>query len=82
MIKKLHVIFSVWISYNFERICNLVFTNKDQFLSKNLLLNGLRGDGTPSLYEVLPFEINNGNYFLLISFICTIFEINNGNYFY
>ena len=37
-----------------------------RFLSKNILLNGLRGDGTPPLYEVLPFEINNGNYFLLI----------------
>ena len=28
----------------------------------------------PPLFDVLPFEINNENYFLLIGFICTIFD--------
>ena len=34
----------------------------------------LRRNGTPPLFDVLPFEINNENYFLLIGFICTIFD--------
>ena len=33
----------------------------------------LRRNGTPPLFDVLPFEINNENYFLLIGFICTLF---------
>ena len=33
----------------------------------------LRRNGTPALFDVLPFEINNENYFLLIGFICTLF---------
>ena len=31
-------------------------------------------NGTPPLFDVLPFEINNENYFLLIGFICTNFD--------
>ena len=31
-------------------------------------------NGTPPLFDVLPFEINNENYFLLIGFICTKFD--------
>ena len=35
----------------------------------------LRGNGTPLLImDVLPFEINNENYFLFIGFICTKFS--------
>ena len=34
----------------------------------------LRRNGTPPLFDVLPFEINNENYFLLIGFICTNFD--------
>ena len=34
----------------------------------------LRRNGTPPLFDVLPFEINNENYSLLIGFICTNFE--------
>ena len=37
----------------------------------------LRGNGTPPLFEVLPFEINNEDYFLLIGFICTISVFEN-----
>ena len=47
------------------------------------------------MFDVLPFEINNENYFLFIGIVCTIFvnngtpplfdvlpfEINNENYF-
>ena len=35
----------------------------------------LRGNGTPSSCDVLPFEINNENDFLLIGFICSINDI-------
>ena len=35
----------------------------------------LKGNGTPPLCDVLPLEINNKNYFLLIGFICN--EIDN-----
>ena len=31
----------------------------------------LRRNGTPTLFDVLPFEINNENYFLLIGVMCT-----------
>ena len=31
----------------------------------------LRRNGTPPLFDVLPFEINNENYFLLIGVMCT-----------
>ena len=34
----------------------------------------LRRNGTPPLFDVLPFEINNENYFLLIGIVCTIFD--------
>ena len=34
----------------------------------------LRRNGTPPLFDVLPFEINNENYFLLIGFIRTNFD--------
>ena len=34
----------------------------------------LRRNGTPPLFDVLPFEINNENYFLLICIICTKFD--------
>ena len=33
----------------------------------------LRRNGTPPLFDVLPFEINIENYFLLIGIICTLF---------
>ena len=33
----------------------------------------LRRNGTPSLFGVLPFEINNENYFSLLGIICTLF---------
>ena len=33
----------------------------------------LRRNGTPPLFDVLPFEINMENYFLLIGIICTLF---------
>ena len=33
----------------------------------------LRRNGTPPLFDVLPFEINNENYFLLIDIICTLY---------
>ena len=36
--------------------------------------NFLRRNGTPPLFDVLPFEINNENYFLLIGFIRTNFD--------
>ena len=36
-------------------------------------LASLRRNGTPPLFDVLPFEINNENYFLLIGIICTFF---------
>ena len=35
------------------------------------LLTHLRRNGTPPLFDVLSFEINNENYFLLIGIICT-----------
>ena len=35
----------------------------------------LRGNGTPPLFDVLPFEINNENYFLFIGIVCTIFVL-------
>ena len=34
----------------------------------------LRRNGTPPLFDVLPFKINNENYFLLIGFIRTNFD--------
>ena len=34
----------------------------------------LSGNGSPPLCNIHLSEINDGNYFLLISFICTIFE--------
>ena len=33
----------------------------------------LRRNGTPPLFDVLPFEINIENYFLLIGSICTLY---------
>ena len=39
---------------------------------KNITL--LRGNRSPPLCDVLPFEINNENYILLIGFTCTIFD--------
>ena len=38
-----------------------------------ILSNPLRRNGTPPLFDVLPFEINNENYFSLIGIICTLF---------
>ena len=38
------------------------------------LKDSLRRNGTPPLFDVLPFEINNENYFLLIGVMCTIFD--------
>ena len=40
----------------------------------NKLGEALRRNGTPPLFDVLPFEINNENYFLLIGIVCTIFD--------
>ena len=37
------------------------------------LISILRRNGTPPLFDVLPFEINIENYFLLIGVICTLF---------
>ena len=37
-------------------------------------LEQLRRNGTPQLFDVLPFEINSENYFLLIGVMCTIFD--------
>ena len=42
-----------------------------QFSYSSYYKHTLRGNGTSPLCDRLPFEINNGNYFLLISFICT-----------
>ena len=42
----------------------------------NVLQKGdfnLRRNGTLLLFDALPFEINNENYFLLIGIICTLF---------
>ena len=39
----------------------------DESVSKDI-----KKDGAPP--SVLPFEINNENYFLLIGIICTIFD--------
>ena len=36
-------------------------------------INSLRRNGKPPLFDVLPFEINIENYFLLIGIICTLF---------
>ena len=35
--------------------------------------SGLRRNGTPPLFDLLLFEINIENYFLLIGIICTLF---------
>ena len=48
------------------------FAFYDNFFSKNRWL--LRRNGTPPLFDVLPFEINNENYFLKIGFICDIYD--------
>ena len=37
------------------------------------LISILRRNGTPPLFDVLPFQINIENYFLLIGVICTLF---------
>ena len=49
---------------------------KLQHKKKSIRKFDLRRNGTPPLFDVPPFEINNENYFLLISIICTTF----GNY--
>ena len=48
---------------------------------KHFLLN-LRRNGTPPLFDVLPFEVNNENYFLLIGIICTLFGNFNSNIYF
>ena len=56
-----------------HRVTSLTLRN----VNKNDLVESLvllRRNGTPPLFDVLPFEINNENYFLLIDFICTIFD--------
>ena len=51
--------------------------NELLFLQRNVWLCSaidiLRRNGTPLLFDVLPFEINIENYFLLIGIICTLF---------
>ena len=45
-------------------------THKKTFVQTQLLL---RRNGTPPLFDVLPFEINIENFFSLIGIICTLF---------
>ena len=42
-------------------------------LCDNNTLYFIRRNGTPPLFDVLPFEINNENYSLLIGINCTLF---------
>ena len=44
-----------------------------KFVSISVFCYSLRRNGTPPLFDVLPFEINIENYFLLIGIICTLF---------
>ena len=45
-----------------------------KFANKIMLKNLLRRNETPPLFDVLPFEINIENYFLLIGIICILFS--------
>ena len=48
--------------------------NINFFPQKKMKVLNLRRNGTPPLFDVLPSEINNENYFLFIGFICTKFH--------
>ena len=53
---------------------SLLFKQKHRECVKGHQRKPLRRNGTPPLFDVLLFEINNENYFLLIGFICTNFD--------
>ena len=44
-----------------------------QCFTLHAMLTELRKNGTPPLFDILPFEINIENYFLMIGIICTLF---------
>ena len=62
-----------------SRLCHLLLFKDLKrtfcfYLIINFLLYSFRTNGTPPLFDVLPFEITNENDFLLIGFICTNFD--------
>ena len=56
-------------------ICNQNhLTPSDVKKKESTVLQVLRRNGTPPLFDVPPFEINIENYFLLIGIICTLID--------
>ena len=67
---------SVVNHFEISLICLLHCMYYDITTNNKLIVFGgtLRRNGTPPLFDVLPFEINNENYLLLIGFISTNFD--------